>query len=302
MIMKIKNLFTKNLFELPDSTFFNSEDWFLFVKDKLAPVLEVQQGKRELFDDIYMDGYRILPDQEIRNNVRNSINVLFLANSWKYKHLFDLYRAEYNPIWNVDGKEVRTLDRTDTGEKAASDTKSGYDETEFLGSEATTRTGNETDGKTGSELLTREGSITESNDGDIQESKTTFDSDVDYDTTKTADTTKSSTQYGVDIDGNSDPYTEETSFVDRTDTHTYNNVADTKSFTNRKDKTTYNSGNSLSEETSGEMKEEETSIRQGNIGVTSTQSLMLQELEVAARFNFIKTITVDIADCISYIY
>lgn len=273
--MKIRKALEQGLINIPDSNiFFNSEQWFLFCKDKITPMLSVQQGNREIFPHLYLneDTGKKESNATITTRITNSITVLFLANSWKYKHLYDLYSAEYNPIWNYDGTEERTLTRTETGTKDVSDSK----------------TGDDTVGYNGTETNTKEGSVTEMGASGVQQQRTTFDSAIDYDTDKTTEDNSKATVYGVRRDpvigGDiSDPMTE------------------TKSFTGRTDKTTYNSTLTTDEDTTHDTIEKETVKRGGNQGTTTTQAMFKEEMEVANTFSFLAEIVRDVANCISYI-
>ena len=261
---------------------YNSKPWWVSIYPRLARWLQRTQGRRELFT--YIED-----DQDPQDYAQNDVDVLLEFNSYKYDHLWKLYKAEYNPLWNVDGTETLTIHREESTERDMSDAHTGDDTVSYIGSEketrsgnetleksgqeAVTRSGNETDAKTGKEKVTRTGnetdekagtekvtrtgnetdakagsetktiagSTTEAHSGSIQQSRTTYDSSTAYDTDKTTDTTKKATTYGVDGSGTADPYTETDSFsADRTDTHTYNSVADETSFTGRKDTHTYN--------------------------------------------------------------
>ena len=273
--MKIRKALEQGLINIPDSNiFFNSEQWFLFCKDKITPMLSVQQGNREIFPHLYLneDTGKKESDTTISTRITNSITVLFLANSWKYKHLYSLYSAEYNPIWNYDGTEERTLTRTETGTKDVSDSK----------------TGDDTVGYNGTETNTKEGSVTEMGASGVQQQRTTFDSAVDYDTDKTTEDNSKATVYGVRRDpvigGDiSDPMTE------------------TKTFTGRTDKTTYNSTLTTDEDTTHDTVEKETVKRGGNQGTTTTQTMFLEEVNVANTFSFLAEIVRDVANCISYV-
>ena len=238
--------------------------------------------------------------QDIVNDVKSTIVVLFAMNTWKYTHLYNLYVAQYNPIWNVDGEEKTVTHRETSGTLDKTDGKSGDDTLEYMGSEGLAKTGDDTLEYMGSSSKGISGTISTKNSGDVQQAKTTFDSNTDYDTEKTTDTTAKDNTYGKKSDGTTDPYSESTSFTNRKDKTTYNST-DTRSFTNRKDKTTYNSTNTIDEDSTGTYDEEITHTRTGNIGVTQTQTMFTAELELAGQFKFFDTIAHDIAATISYI-
>lgn len=332
--VKIKDIISNGLQIPGNNNLYNSEPWFLFSKNHILKLLKRMYGNRELFDEFILqdDGY-VKSTADILDDVQEYIDDLFTVNTWKYAHLYDIYVAEYNPIWNVDGTEQETVSRTtkntgtqenkgsgkDTLEKLGSEkhAKTGHDDLTKTGTEAMTRTGNETDEPTGSEKLQKSGSVTESNSGGVENSRTTFDSATFYGTDKSDDTLKHTTTYGKTGTGTSDPYEETTSFTTRKDTHTYNSVKDESSFVNRKDEQAYNSNDTLSftgrkdETTYGKtdtrtdnLTENENistmKVRQGNIGVTSTQKLMNEQINISVAFRFLEWICQDIAMSISY--
>ena len=183
---------------------------------------------------------------------------------------------KYNPIWNVDGvtgtihqeshtgtdTDKKTGDVKNTG--SSSTTSAGKSVTTDNGSSSTTKSGSESDEPTGKDI--------------VEVSNTTFDDDTYEGSTKT-----------------------ETSFDTRKDTHTYTNVKDTYEVDpNNPIKSTYevdsqnplketylvDDANPLKETYNTELKKTlnlkdeilDMQIRQGNIGVTSTQSLLQQQL------------------------
>lgn len=294
--MYIKDLIRNGL-TIPENTLYNSEPWFIYSRTWILPVLKRYYSNHEILDSI-ADDAATMPD--IIADVKATIVTLFAVNTWKYKHLYNLYAAEYNPIWNVDGEEKTVIHRESTGTRDMTDGKSGDDTTEYLGEESIGKGGTETLAISGTETRGREGTITNQNSGDVQQARTTFDSDTDYDTNKTTDSTKTETKYGKTALGSSDPYQETTSFSDRQNETTYN-TTDTRSFDDRADKTTYNSTNTIDEDTTMSYDETVTHKRGGNIGVTMTQQMANAELDFVGRFKFFDTIAHDIASTISYL-
>lgn len=263
---------------------------------------------------------------KVIENIRRSFSIFLKANDYKYSHLYNTIMLKYEPLWNVDGteEEDRRLDRTGT----VTDTKSGSDTTEYagtetntrsgsvdnekLGSEAVTRSGNEVTAYDGSEASTRSGSVDKSYDGGSNETttaKTTFDSSTMYDTEKVTETpgaTETETYNDV---------ADTKSFTDREDTRTYNDVKDEQTFDDRNDKVTYNDvtdeksfdkrtdeityDNELERENDLHDRESIIRRRTGNIGVTSSQNLLLQERN-AARYEFFKEVVHDCINLVSY--
>ena len=197
--------------------------------------------------------------------------------------LFQALRADYNPIWNVDGVEghirqsSHTGDVTKTGKSETTNTgqtdttHTGQTDTTNSGSSSNERTGNETNAPAGTETATT--------------AKTTFDDDTFLDTQKIT-----------------------TGFsLDRMDTHTYNQVKDVYAVDAQdplkesykiddqnplKDeykidpqnplKETYkiDDQNPLKEARNLSDQDLEMTIRQGNIGVTKSQDLVMSEKDV----------------------
>ena len=161
--MILKELLTDPGFSFPFNNFYNSRPWYLLIKTDLQRMLRTWFGRRELLDDLLAAG-ELTP--EALDEIENTIDLAFMANTWKYDHLYGIYAAEYNPIWNYEGTERRDFQRdyTDAHTGKDTDTNSGTDTTSYKGTQKDT------------------------NSGDLQESRTTFDSDTDYDTNKTTDT------------------------------------------------------------------------------------------------------------------
>lgn len=299
----IKNAISKGLTIPVNDQFYNSEPWFLFAKNQLISVLRRMYGNRELFDDIIYDedtGH-MKPDATILQETKESIDLVLMVNTWKYKHLYDVYCADYNPIWNVDGIEKETVDRlqTNTGDQTIE--QSGTDTLAMSGTEANTRTGNEVTEPSGVTKVSKTGSITDSQSGGPTNSRTTFDSATFADTDKTTNSGKTSTSFGVNLAGTVDPYEEQTSFVNREDKLTYNNVKDERSFQDREDSTTYGKTDTRTDDLTEQENLVTIKERHGNIGVTTTQKMLQEEIDIASSFRFLEIVAQDIAMAISYV-
>ena len=197
--------------------------------------------------------------------------------------LFQALRAQYNPIWNVDGVEGHIRQSSHTGDV----TKTGKSETTNTGQTDTTHTGQTDTTNSGSSSNERTGNETNAPAG-----------------TETATTAKTT------FDDNSFEDTQQitTGFsLDRQDTHTYNQVKDTYSVdpidplketykidaqNPLKDQYKIDAQNPLKEtykiDDQNPLKEArnlsdqdlEMTIRQGNIGVTKSQDLVMSEKDV----------------------
>lgn len=130
-----------------------SDEWYQWLIDHNESeyfnwFIATQYGERELMPFI----------EERTNGVLMYVNQTLLANRYKYQHLYELYTAEYNPIWNVDGTETIT--------KTGSETDTG--------TETTTRTGTDTNEASGTDTG--------------QDAVTTYDSATHKDTVKDTET------------------------------------------------------------------------------------------------------------------
>ena len=266
-----------------------NEDWIYFLMqvseykgittDYLTSRIYEMYSSRVIYDRYTEDFY----DWDETNDfqtfcymINTTVYHVLKTNAEKYRKIYESQFLKFHPEWNVDGEEIteRELKMTGTDAHAKtgddSTTKTGNYETEKLGSEANTRTGNEKTDYAGTDTETI--------------SKTTYDSTTFYDVEKRVNT----------------PTT-------KNDTLTYNNVKDEQTFTGRKDKTTYNTlkdktdYNSTDTETRN-MKDTERTvyIRHGNIGVVSTVRLLLENVELAEKVDFVGSVARDIVNAITY--
>ena len=172
---------------------------------------------------------------------------------------YDVLRTEYNPIWNVDGTEVTERENTQSGN--ITNTKSG--------TMSTTKNGSITTDNGGTITNTKSGSVNREN-GEVSTTvvnqKNPFESDGFVDDSKQTSTTP--TNNATETYNN---VTDTQTMNNVKSTETYNNITDLQSFNNYGDTQTFNNVKNVSRETL---------TRQGNIGVTSTQSLIDQELSI----------------------
>ena len=134
-------------------------EWYLEIKKYYDDVAELNYYKRTINKKVEKDDF-----ESLLLFVQKKIKLKLLTNIYKYSRLYETTVLEYNPLWNVDGTEERTISRERDG--STTDT---YNETT-------------TDKKTGSDSDTKTGT-------DIQTTgKTTYDSNTFYDTEKNTDT------------------------------------------------------------------------------------------------------------------
>lgn len=277
---------------------YNSDEWFLYVRSRLDQLLNVRYGRRELFDYI-----SISTDPQTEAAVY--IDSMLEYNAYKYRHLWKLYTADYNPLWNVEGTETTERIRKNTGTQedklSGKDTltKSGTEKVDYGGHDDLTMSGQEADAKTGSDTLAYSGTEKNEKGGAVTTAKTTFDSASFLDTEKQSDTTSDTKTFTNRQDQTTYLSTNTKSFTNRKDEQSYASN-DTLSFTNRKDETDFGKTNTRTDN----LSEHETTVntRGGNIGVTTSAQLQTGEIEWLQRFNFLDQIARDIANEISYIY
>ena len=257
--------------------------------------LNVKQGSREMITDD-------------TDEVDDIIEYMFTTNYDKYQHLFDLFAMEYNPLWNVDGTErtQRAIDGTRTSSATGSSTTT-YNVTDTI-AKTDTRTLNLTDTTDMTEvetlattdttdmLETTTHNTTEGNT--TTDSKTTYDAATFYDTDKSISSKTNTGTDSVDTVGTVDHTGTDTKDTDGTITHTGTD-------TNNESGTVAKTGTEGTASTSGgtdtTATDEDTLItRTGNIGVTSSQSLFSQEINVSDMRKFIEYVILDVIREVAY--
>lgn len=248
--------------------------------------------------------------QEMYNNMGLDIINLINNNRRKYKRLYELLMTDYNPLWNVDGSEVRELTHEGENTNTNTNTITGMNISKdsfnnFLKTNSKTindllvKSGVETDTRTlnletayiGTENNTRSGS--EEN----QKSNTTFNSDTDYDTEKNVTTynnVKDSKTFTNRSDANTGTDTMQRGFTNRNDERDITET-ETEGYSGEKQNTLTESRTDANN-SSGEdsYTNNETLTRQGNIGVTSSQNLYNQELELLGKIVLYDELSKDI--------
>jgi hypothetical protein len=263
------------------------------------------------------------------NHMALDIISMINNNREKYKRLYNLFDMEYNPLWNVDGTESRTIVHSGNNSSTSSNTTSGNNTlvtsfSDFLKTNEKTlndifeKSGIETDTRTldtivaylGSEDLTKTGSedLTKTGTETNTKSSTTFNSDTEYETgkdvttyTNRKDTTgfnnrKDTKSYTNRQDKNTGTDTLDKTFTDRQDTRNVTET-DTEGYTGTKtDTTTTSNTSNASNSGTDSYNNTDNLIRQGNIGITSSQNLFNQELDLLGKIVLYDTIATDIAN------
>ena len=196
---------------------------------------------------------------EFANNITQAVDLFNKAfNVWRDDRkqgllkLLNALRSKYDPIWNVDGTEtetiIRDLDTTNSGQKQNTGTQTNTD----TGTETKTNTGTSANAKTGTEG-------TQGTSGTVTQNSP-YDDNLFYNKEKDDVTNNETTTYNT------------------TDTRT-DNLSEQVSKSLQNQRT-----DNLSESESGSGTEDETTTRtlkrQGNIGVTKTQDLLLSQFNI----------------------
>ena len=231
--------------------FYNNKPWFHLIENNLLRFLRTWYGRREILDTL-----------ETTDDVLETIDLTFMANTWKYDHLYSIYAAEYNPIWNYEGSETRETTRNLAEAHGGEDT--------------TTSTEQSATEEGGTDRLTTTGGYKDQNSGTIQSNRTTFDSNT-----------------GLNTDGVTDGSATERTYNSLQEATSHGRT--TEGSTSNESTTEYGSNRDVEEHV------KETMTRGGNMGTTSTQSMMLQEMEVAGKLKLIEAIALDIVQAICYI-
>lgn len=244
-----------------------SAEWWQFVKPLWDDMLWLYYGDRVVFFN------KRFPENDDINSINNILRswvILLKSKAHNYERLYNLYMMDYNPLWNVDGvtgtvaqddhtgTDTRKKTGADTLKQQGTDTRaaSGTDSTDILTSDDLVKSGNETMQSSGDDINTKQ--------------VTTFDSKDNF------------------VNSEKDIVTN-----GKLDTHTYNNMTDARDIssshdttygrtdTNTKNLTDTQEYNSTDQDTKNLTdKHVDMVIRQGNIGVTSSQSLWEEESSV----------------------
>lgn len=206
---------------------------------------------------------------------RNATTLWFLSKQWMFEHLINIVQAEYSPIENVDRHDSQTTEygKTNTKSGGYKDTEGGKDTVSLSGTDTVAQSGTDTVALSGTDQRdivdggtdTTTNTISAFNSSTYQpdnESGTTYGKTVDDDITygKSEDTT-----YGK---------SEDTTYGKSEDTTYGHNL--TRVYNNEKD-------------TEG-GKDVFTQHLHGNIGVTTNQDLINQELDLLRHFDVYKFI------------
>ena len=215
----------------------------------------------------------------------------------KWKHWLEMWKAEYNPIWNVDGTETKTIvtqyGKVTTMAKNTTDTTTYNSELEMAydSTNKTTYNSNETaEQLTDGKYNTTHGHVLTKTEPQTDNAIAAFDSVTPVPYSETILTQHSDTNSGTDQIAISDG-------KKKTDRGGYDELA-----RDGKDTNTHSGTDSLArtgsdtDTLSGTDSTTETTTRGGNIGVTMTQQLLTAEQSFWSQFSFFDMWYSDIAE------
>ena len=244
--------------------------------------------------------------------------VIYSINFKKWEHLFKIYNAEYNPLENTDFVEtikdinsnIKTVDtdNIDNFSSSSVNASSGSSEGSTSGSTLISSTGSTETSSTGSTETSSTGSTETSSTGStdasstgnnsISNSKYGFDSVAAVGDTESSgsnsDTSTSSLENESSTSANSSDSTS-TNSSDSTSTTASDSTSSTSSNTN----STTNASTSSEDSTITDNGTHDSEHRKhGNIGVTSTVTLMTEEKDFW-KWSFIDAVCLDICEIIA---
>lgn len=228
---------------------------------------EIENYPESLSEYLYRTFYNhelVYPKEIIWSFINSKLN----THADEMNHLYETTKYEYNPIWNKDGTTTETRTITGNDERTITDngtrgiTENKQKNTKLVIDSETTDTGTVTDKHTGTDGLTQTGR------------STTINSDYPMDSTSDKPVTKSATESSSNSTETLNLTDEQTRKLtgteDRTDTGTETNI-NTIEETN---------GNTQTHKGNDSRSEKYERVEKGNIGVTTTQSMIREEREI----------------------
>lgn len=215
----------------------------------------------------------------------------------KWKHWLEMWKAEYNPIWNVDGTETHTIvtqyGKVTTQEKGTQ-VETEYNselETAYNSSSKTTYNSNDTvEQLTDGKYDTTHGHVVEITEPQTDNAVAAFDSVTPVPHSETILTQHSDTNSGTDRIAISDG-------KKKTDRGGYDEISrDGKDTNSHTGKDTIKNTGSDTDRNSGTDTVTDTLVRGGNIGTTMTQQLLTAEQSFWSQYSFFDMWFSDIAE------
>lgn len=262
----------------------------------VSMVIEDDFSTRELMQD------NTTVDSDLIADINGRNARLLVRNKQKYDHLYKLFNLDYNPIWNVDGTETTQRELTNNSETSGTTTSTLTHNTKTDNTSRDTMTYDTTDRMTynsgisssDSDTIDRTDTRTDNLSENTQDNKsrTTFDTANYYDTDKTV---VSRTNTGTT--GNVESVSElKTGSESKTGNDTGTKTGtETRAITGEVTNTgTDSTSTTNSGAIDGSTNENITLTRQGNIGVTTTQKMALEEINYSDYVKFIDIVALDV--------
>lgn len=231
------------------------------------------------------------PDGDVMKQI---INIWSFARKPDWQRMIDALYAEYNPIHNYDRTEDSTGSGTSTGQKGLQSTEQ-FMETEHI-DDFNKREEDTTETRTDNLTDTRTPNITNQRTDNLKETKSGGETTTHQNTAYNAGLSDTSKDIRIRNDDSTDntgtQTTTETGQEATTHTGTQTNKT-TGTITDDRDIDRNKSGSNSNTETINETGSQSNTVHlyaRGNIGVTSTQNLITQEIEVRYKFNIYEII------------
>lgn len=203
-----------------------------------------------------------------------------------WQRVYNAAQLEYNPIENYRRNETESIEDDRTEEHTGTDTtrNTGSDATARTGSDSLTKTGSDSLVKTGADTISASSESNEEAGGDDR----TDNNITGYDSNTLVPQTEQEVYYGKTLDTTTEG--EQTTTYGNTNTTTYGST-DTTNYGST-DTTTYGKTESFQhgEKIEHDGTTERTVLAYGNIGVTTSQEMLTQEMEVAKIINVMQII------------
>ena len=120
---------------IPQLPPYDSDEWYISIIPTIQDYMMEYYGDRQLFgsrkiDDVIRNGGDI-DDVKARYeiDIKRCINLLFIGNRLKYQRQFAVMNEKYDPLWNVDGTEIRAYTKDNTGTQGTSGSNTGTQST-----------------------------------------------------------------------------------------------------------------------------------------------------------------------------
>ena len=268
-----------------------AEDYVSVITPLIDEFLKFNYGNRDMLYDYY-EYLDEATDMQILTWIKQKIYLLFQAKNESYKRIYQGLTEEYNPLWNVDGKETITHSGTDTDRHTGTDTEthSGSDSVDNTGTDRTTETHSGTDTRTinndGTDTNTEQNSGTDATNNNVA----TFDDPNVHLNTSSQTLNGKQTVNTLDHDTTTTDALQHGESISGSVTHGLSTETEYGHVIARQN------GHIIEHENGHKIVTE----RQGNIGVTKSTELLRDHLDLWQGLSFLDIIAKDIINTICY--